>query len=293
MQIRALLALLAVIVCAPGCVPTIHARPRVDPILYSEPPTNAITFWGHACAYIDIGGFGIVTDPAFMGRWAIVRHRLIPIPPPEAYDQTRLVLLSHAHHDHLDLRTLSRFSPRTVILAPEPAARFLSRHGIEAHVMKPGNEYPIPGGSVTAVAAYHPGGRNGTKASADGRALGYVIRTSAATVYYSGDSKYFSGFKTIGEQHRPDIVLLNVNRHLHSEDAIAAITDLGAPVVIPAHFGAYSGPSAGAGVRWRAELVEALDSTIVPLKVGESVRLEEMRALVDTRRGATTNTAAP
>ncbi len=268
---RAWLTLTVVIACTLGCTQAAHARPRVDPVLYSEPPANAITFWGHACAYIDIGGFGIVTDPAFSGRWAVLRRRLIPIPPREAYDQTRIVLISHAHQDHLDPKALARFSPETVILAPAPAARYLSRRGIRARVMVPGSEYPIPGGSIIAVAAFHPGGRKSMKARADGRALGYVIRTLGTTIYYSGDTKYFPGFAAVGAEYRPDIVLLNVNRHLHSLDALLAIEDLGAPVVIPSHYGAYSGPSARLALRWRRELIAALGAIMVPLEVGESI----------------------
>src|SRR5437867_975913 len=79
----ALLALMVLIACTSGCASSIHQRPHVDGVLYPEPSANAITFWGHACAYIDVGGFGIVTDPVFMQRWVVVRHRLIPIPLPK------------------------------------------------------------------------------------------------------------------------------------------------------------------------------------------------------------------
>ena len=101
----------------------------------------------------------------------------------------------------------------------------------------------------------------------------YVIRTTKVTIYYSGDTSYFQGFATIGAKYRPDIALLNVNRHLHSVDALFAIAELGTPVVIPAHYGAYSGPSARLAPRWRSELVQALGPTIVPLEVGESMRI--------------------
>lgn len=262
------LALIAI-----GCAPAYYARPTTDAVLYREPPPNAITFWGHACSYIDIGGFGIVTDPVFAGKWAIIRHRLIPIPPPEAYDQTQVVLISHAHQDHLDPETLARFSPGTVILAPAPAARYLAKRGIRARVMKPGDEYRFPLGSIIAVTACHPGGRLSLKARSDGMALGYVVRTDSVTIYYSGDTKYFPGLAAIGGQYRPTIVLLNVNRHLHSQDALSAIADLGAPIVIPTHYGAYSGPSASLGPRWRAELVGALGPAVVPLEVGESMHI--------------------
>ena len=73
---RVLPVLVAVIAFTPGCTPAMHSRPRIDPTLYPEPHKDAITFWGHACAYIDVGGFGILTDPVFSNRWAIVRHRL-------------------------------------------------------------------------------------------------------------------------------------------------------------------------------------------------------------------------
>lgn len=273
MALRDFLMASALIVIGTGCSASSHPRPTTDPVLYREPPPNAITFWGHACAYIDIGGFGIVTDPVFAGTWAIVRHRLIPIPPPEAYDQTQVVLISHAHQDHLDPKTLARFSPWTVILAPAPAAKYLAKRGILAHVMKPGDEYRFPHGSIIAVAARHPGGRKSLKARSDGRALGYVIRTENVTIYYSGDTEYFPGFAAIGTMYRPDIALLNVNRHLHSQDAQLAVADLGASIVIPAHYGAYSGPSARLAQRWRAELVAALGPSVVPLEVGESLRI--------------------
>ncbi len=72
----AALALLAV----QGCGPPLAS---VDGELFPDPPADAITFWGHACCYIDIGGFGIVTDPVFEKK-TIFRWRKVPAPPPSA-----------------------------------------------------------------------------------------------------------------------------------------------------------------------------------------------------------------
>ena len=33
-----------------------------DEELFGEPPRNAITFWGHAAMYIDLDGYGIITE---------------------------------------------------------------------------------------------------------------------------------------------------------------------------------------------------------------------------------------
>ena len=256
-----------------GCAPAVLSRERTVPVVYAEPKPDAITFWGHACAYIDVGGFGIVTDPVFSRKYATIRRRLIASPPVDVYDQTRVIMISHAHQDHLDPATLARFSRSTVILAPYPAARYLQRRGIRVWVMRPGDEYPFRGGSIIAVPAHHPGGRLSLKARSDGRAIGYVIRTPSETIYYTGDTEYFSGFEKIAAKFRPDVVLLNLNAHLHSEDALRAIDDVGAPVVIPIHLGAYNGKSERLGPRWRSELVDSLGAQIVPLEVGQSMPL--------------------
>jgi L-ascorbate metabolism protein UlaG (beta-lactamase superfamily) len=246
---------------------------RTDPVLYTEPPADAITFWGHASAYIDVGGFGIVTDPVFSKGYALVRRRLIPAPPPGAYDQARVVLISHAHQDHLDPATLKRFSRGVVILAPAPSAAYLRERGIDARVMRPGSEFPIPGGVIVAVAAHHPGGRTSLKARSDGRALGYVIETTRTTIYYSGDTEYFPGLADVGRRYAPDVALLNVNVHLPPSDAIVAAADLGMPHVIPIHRGAYDVRTRRLEDDWIAQLGAALGPIVVPLEVGESYPL--------------------
>ncbi|TMQ65911.1 MAG: MBL fold metallo-hydrolase [Candidatus Eisenbacteria bacterium] len=273
MRSRSWLAVVLVSAAGAGYVAPTNAKLAIDPLLYPEPPRNAITFWGHACAYIDIGGFGIVTDPVFARRYAVIRRRLIAAPPRESFDQAEVVLISHAHQDHLNPKTLARFTPGTIVLCPRPAAKYVAGLGLRVLVMRPGDEFDFPGGTIVAVAAHHPGGRHSLKARSDGRALGYIIRGPRNTIYYSGDTDYFPGIAAIGSKYRPDIALLNINAHLHSEDAVFAIAGLGMPSVVPMHLGAYDGKSTRLGPRWRAELVGALGSTIVPLEVGESISL--------------------
>jgi L-ascorbate metabolism protein UlaG (beta-lactamase superfamily) len=255
-----------------GCSATLHSKPPT-PVHYGEPPLDAITFWGHACAYIDVGGYGIVTDPVFSRKYATIRRRLITSPPYSSYDQTRVILISHAHQDHLDPQTLWRFPAKAEILAPAPSAEYLRKHGFKARVMRPGDTYEFPGGTITAVAAHHPGSRMSLKARSDGRAIGYVIRTPSETVYYTGDTEYFSGIRKVGAKYHPDIVLMNLNAHLHSGDAVAAIRDLGVPTVIPIHYGAYNGKMVRLGPQWRAELMDSVGQAVVPLEVGQSYSL--------------------
>lgn len=251
-----------------GVPPALVATPASD-WTESDPLPNTLSFWGHAACYVDLDGTGIVTDPVFNGWLGHVFPRTAPAPLPSAYDQARIVLISHAHRDHLDRSTLATFSAAATILCPLPAVEHVT--GIPAQVigMAPGDSYPFPGGTIVAVPALHPEGRNSLAANSDGGALGYVIITPARTLYYTGDTSYFDGFKAVAATYAPEVVLMNLNAHLHAGEALQAIRDLGAPVVVLLHHGAYLSPNDLRWPAWQAGLAAAGD-TCVALAVGES-----------------------
>lgn len=264
------------LVLSAGCAPALFVKTRPDARLYHEPTPSAVTFWGHACVYLDLDGYGVVTDPVFGARYSPLHGRKIPTPPPEAYDQTRLILISHAHQDHLQPETLARFGKECVILCPAPSEKHVIGLGPRVQVMRPGDSYPIPGGSVTAVVADHPGGRWARKPHTDGGALGYVIRTSKATIYYSGDTQYFAGMERIGAEFQPDLAILNVNVHLRPAEALRAEAALGYPRVIAVHMGAYGSPSGKRSLRLHDEFLGLAGPLAIPLRVGESVALDSV-----------------
>jgi L-ascorbate metabolism protein UlaG (beta-lactamase superfamily) len=257
-----------------GCVASIGLSYDPDPELYPEPPHDAITFWGHSCSYIDIEGTGIVVDPVFEPAYATFHKRFVPSPPPSAYDQTKVVLISHPHNDHLSMRTLRRFPDSTLILCPVRSAKYLDEATQQILTMRPGDVYTIGDIEIIAVTMLHPGYRYSLKVRADGRALGFVIRTPERTILYSGDSDYFEGFAEIGNTYRPSLVILNVTTHLRTKDAIKAIRDLNVRKVVPSHYGAYSGSNERKTPEYREELADLLGSIWVPLAVGESCTLD-------------------
>ncbi len=78
---------------------------------------------------------------------------------------------------------------------------------------------------------------------------GYVIRNSRHSVYHSGDTAYFRGFREIGATLAPQIALLPIGAyfpdsyravHTSPEEALQAFLDLGtAQTMIPMHFGTF------------------------------------------------------
>jgi L-ascorbate metabolism protein UlaG (beta-lactamase superfamily) len=211
-------------------------------------------------------------------RIRMLLRRKAPVPPPSAYDQARVILISHAHRDHLSPASISRFPASVTVLCSKESAAYLSGLDLRMEVMEPGEEYAFPGGTIIAVPAKHPGSRWSLDSEPDGRALGFVIRTPAVTLYYSGDSDYFSGFADIGRTYAPDLALININAHLHGENALRAIGDLGAPTVIPLHHGAYRNLSELRSPYWHDELARDLGPRFVRLAVGESFPLSRLAA---------------
>jgi L-ascorbate metabolism protein UlaG (beta-lactamase superfamily) len=269
----ALILMLGAIILS-GCVGGFGLHYTPDEELYGEPPANAITFWGHAAMYIDIEGYGIITDPVFEPVYAAVHRRYIKSPPEASFDQTRLVLISHPHNDHLSAKTLKRFPDSTIILCPTRSAKYMDELGQQIITMRPGDVYEFDGGEIIAVAAHHPGYRYSFKARSDGRALGYIIRTPQQTLYYTGDSDYCEMFGQVGTTYRIDVMLLNLNTHLKSQGALRAIRDVNPTTVIPGHFGAYRGSNERKTPKYRQELSELLGSMWVELAVGESCDLD-------------------
>jgi L-ascorbate metabolism protein UlaG (beta-lactamase superfamily) len=243
---------------------------RADALYAAEPMADAVTFWGHATSYIDIDGFGIVTDPIFDPAYGMLHRRKIPVPPPSAFDQTSVILISHAHRDHLSTDTLARFPASVTVLCSGESAGYLSELGFQVETMEPGDEYAFPAGTIIAVRADHPGSKWSLDSEPDGRALGFVIQTPDVTLYYSGDSDYFEGFAEVGRTYAPDLALININAHLNGEDALSAIEDLGAPPVIPFHHGAYNSINELRSTYWHDELERAIGSGFVRIGVGES-----------------------
>ena len=150
---------------------------RVDPELFPDPPPDSVTFWGHACTLIDLGGVRLVTDPVFEKK-TVVRWRKVPMPSPETYADVSYVLLSHAHPDHLSVPTLKTFPEDVTILCPERSVGYLDELGREVRTMSPGDELGFQGGTIVAVDAKHLGGRWSLgHGKVDGGSIGYVIRT--------------------------------------------------------------------------------------------------------------------
>lgn len=153
------------------------------------------------------------------------------------------VLISHVHHDHLDLPSLDRLDHDARVLVPTGAGGLLRRRGF--HVVDEvgaGDEVDLGVVRVRVTHAEHDVGRRmGTGRT---QAVGYVIAGSR-TVYFAGDTDLFPAMRDLG---RIDVALLPVAGwgprlppgHLDPAGAAQALELIQPRIAIPIHWGTYA-----------------------------------------------------
>ena len=224
--------------------------------MLAAPGELAVTFIGHASFLLQIGGLNVLIDPVF-ANWLVLIHRLrrpgVRIEDLPAIDA---VLLTHAHMDHLNLPSLRKIIRRTRRLRGE-APLAVVPEGVEDLVDTLGfsrvmstrwwEQVKIGEVEITMTPAQHWGARM-VRDTHRGFG-GYVLRHGAQSIYHSGDSGYFAGFREIGERLTPEVALLPIGaykpdgfRRVHTspDDAIRAFVDLGAAKMVPMHYGTFN-----------------------------------------------------
>jgi L-ascorbate metabolism protein UlaG (beta-lactamase superfamily) len=214
-----------------------------------------VTFIGHSSFLIQIGGRKLLIDPVFAERLIALRRLRRPGVRIKDLPAIDMVLLSHAHMDHLNRPSLRRIvAHNTRITGKAPIA--VVPWGVEDLVSDLGfarvvtfewwQTKSIEGLDITMTPCKHWGARL-FKDTHRGFG-GYVIRGGGHALYHSGDTAYFDGFRTIGERLQPEVALLPIGayrpdsyRGVHTcpEEALQGFLDLGARRMIPMHYGTF------------------------------------------------------
>lgn len=214
-----------------------------------------LTFIGHASFFVQMAGQNVVIDPNF-ARWLFVLKRLRKpglnlrdLPPID------VVLVTHAHFDHLhrpSLRAIAqqtrrRGGKRPVIVVPRDVFDLVSDLGFEDVVeLDWWNSYRHQNLTVTHVPSRHWGAR--VLSDAHRGYGGYVLRGGKHSLYHAGDTAYFNGFREIGKRLAPELALLPIgaynppsfrNVHASPADATRAFLDLHSRWMVPMHYGTF------------------------------------------------------
>lgn len=236
-----------------------HAQPMTGEVRLPEivdPGEVGVSFIGHSSFLLQIGGRAVLIDPVFAKRLILLRRQRragLRINEMPAVD---VVLLTHAHMDHLNITSLRRVI-RSAQMLGKKAPDVVVPWGVEdlvaglgfsrVHGLKWWEKLDVRGLTVTLTPCKHWGARmfNDTHRGYGG----YVVEADGQSVYHSGDTAYFSGFAEIGERLQPRIALLPIGAyfpdsyrmvHTSPEEAVRGFIETDAEWMVPMHYGTFN-----------------------------------------------------
>ena len=199
-----------------------------------------LIYVGHSTIFIDMDGTQLLTDP-FLRRWIWhLRRKKIPI-DDRVVGEIDAILISHAHWDHLDLKSLQIFRRDVLLVVPRGLGKFLQKKGfVNVSEVTESEELPVGSLTVQVTRAKHDGSRFPFGPSTE--PVGYRINGSR-TIYFPGDTDLFPEMTAIGEGL--DIALMPVwgwgptlgSGHLDPAGAARAVELLKPQLAIPIHWG--------------------------------------------------------
>jgi L-ascorbate metabolism protein UlaG (beta-lactamase superfamily) len=228
----------------------VYQRPR-----FVKADELGVTFIGHSSFLVQAGGQKLLFDPVFSTWLILLRRQRRPGVRVRDLPPIDVVLLSHAHLDHLDRSSLRRVVRATrrrtgrapVAVVPKDVGEIVRGLGFSEVIELQWWENYVTGGlTLTHTPAKHWG----TRWVMDGHRGygGYFVEGGARRFYYSGDTAYFAGFHEIGARLRPEVAFLPIGAytpdsyravHTSPEDALRAFQDLGAEWMVPMHYGTF------------------------------------------------------
>lgn len=179
-----------------------------------------IHFIGHGTLMFQYNGMTVHVDP-----WTkLANYASLP--------KADLILITHAHGDHLDTAAIRQLSQKNTLLICN--AETASKIG-QGFVMRNGDSHTFLGLDIQAVPAYNttPGKE---RFHPKGRDNGYVIQFGNKKVYVAGDTEDISEMAQLKDI---DIAFLPVNQPytMLPEQVVKAVTLFHPTVLYPYHFG--------------------------------------------------------
>ena len=226
------------------------AKPR--PATWSDGQVT-LSWIGHATVLINFFGVKILTDPVLFTRigirlpgFTIGPKRLTApallfreLPPVD------LILLSHAHFDHLDLRTLRCFGENTTVITARDTSDLL-RHTRFRDVTEldwgEAKSFKTAGGeiNISALPVNHWGARK--RRDTYRGYNGYLLERKGQRIIFAGDTAMTNSFAELRREGEIDLAIMSIgayNPWIHShcspEQAVEMANAAGARFIIPVH----------------------------------------------------------
>lgn len=283
-------------------IPTEHAMARSDAQaqLAAMGEADYVSWIGHATFLLRLDGVTVLTDPVFSRRASPMSFagpaRLLPpglliedLPPID------VVVISHAHYDHLDTATLDKLpnKQRITAIVPLGLGKYFKGYGT-VHEVDWYDEISLPslktGFKLTAYPAVHWSNRSPFDVN---RTLwmSYGFSAGGRSVYHTGDTEtHPSMFADIGahmaENHGGcDLGLMSIGAyaprdfmqgaHMDPEGGVDMGRAIGCARMVPMHWGTFI-LSFEPFAEPRERFVKAAGNQSLVMKIGETMKMQEI-----------------
>ena len=186
-----------------------------------------LTYVGHSCFKVELGGLVIYTDP-FFNNDAAGRPRLIPAAmAPGEIRECDFLFVTHEHADHCDVPAIQEIVERThaQVVAPKPVLAKLGLSDRRKVDVKEGDRFEIKGLTIEVVKAVHP---------QSAYPVGFKLSKGGQSLYFAGDTYEYRDMKDI----TADIALLPIGGS-YTMDTFAASTacnEMNVKYAVPMHY---------------------------------------------------------
>ena len=232
--------------------PIAPAFAKPEPSKWNDARVTA-AWIGHATVLINFFGITILTDPVLYPRIGIrlpgftIGPKRLTAPALEFRELPTIdvVLLSHAHFDHFDLRTLNRFDKNASVITAlntRDLLRWTRLRDITELGWSHQKTLHTAAGDIDVIAlrVKHWGAR---KQRDTYRAYnGYLLERNGRRILFAGDTALTNSFAELRERGPIDLAIMSIGAynpwirsHCTPEQAIEMANAAGAQFIMPVH----------------------------------------------------------
>ena len=263
---------------------------RPDPARWSDAAITGSCL-GHSTVLLNFLGVRVLTDPVFATRigpgvapfiLGPRRHVAPALMPPEI-PAPDVIVISHAHFDHLDVWSLRQFGRHTPVVTARATGDLVRRLGFrQVHELGWGETHTIHAAAgplrLTALEVAHWGAR--TVRDTHRSYNGWLLERGGHTVCFAGDTAYTPAFAQLKATARsPDLMLMPIgaydpwiHAHCTPEQAVSMAREAGARAFVPIHHATFklsAEPMDEPAARMRAALAKRPPS-LLAINTGET-----------------------
>ena len=238
---------------------TALADRQMPPTMRPNPnswPQDRITLsnLGHATVLMNFLGVRVITDPSLFERVGLAFDSIFTIgpkrlsPPPLApadLQDVQLILITHAHMDHLDVPSLKALPKTATVVVCEKCSRIVAPLGFaDVRELKWGESTEFAGLKITAMGARHWGKRwppYGMNYGFDS----FVLEKDGHRMLLACDSAYTDLFGAL-KDNPPEIAVFSnsaydpwIWNHANPEQVWSMFKQTGATYLLPIHWGTF------------------------------------------------------